>query len=106
MRSAPLPDPAPLPPQPQTADYPHAPRIMLEAIKRVVVEDDAGLFLIAFRDRRVAEQDTEDVNFGVVYYFHSAKWIQRFKAYFKWVKKTLTTQAPTGSTAGQLHDKR
>src|ERR1035437_4993675 len=37
----------------------------------IVVQDDAGLILIAFRDRRVAQQDAEDVHFGVVYYFHS-----------------------------------
>src|ERR1039458_9876022 len=38
----------------------------------VVVQDDAGLILIAFRNRRVAQQDAEHVNFRVVYYFHSA----------------------------------
>src|SRR5674476_650312 len=37
----------------------------------VVVQDDAGLILIAFRDRRVAQQDAEDVHFGVIYDFHS-----------------------------------
>src|ERR1035441_4147747 len=38
----------------------------------VIVQDDAGFILIAFRDRRVAQQDAERIHFGVVYYFHSA----------------------------------
>src|ERR1039458_3343360 len=32
----------------------------------VVVQNDAGFMLIAFGDRRVAQQDAEDVHFGVV----------------------------------------
>jgi hypothetical protein len=38
----------------------------------VVVQDGAGLILIALGDRRIAQQDAEDVHFGVVNYFHSA----------------------------------
>src|ERR1019366_4989731 len=38
----------------------------------IVVQNDAGLILIAFRDRRAAQQDAEDVHFGVIDYFHSA----------------------------------
>ena len=44
----------------------------LTCCRRVVVQDDAGLILIAFRDRRIAQQDAEDVYFGVVHYLHSA----------------------------------